>query len=176
MNDTSDEILVEKAKRGDSRAFAILIERYYLSIYRFSFKWCGNQADAEDTTQDVCVKLGKSINSFEGRSAFSSWVFRITLNTLRDLARSQERQNRTHSIIARTSENMYTPDPVRELTQQQLWQKVLDLPDKQRDAIMLVYSEGLNHRRAAEILGCSEKTVSWHVHEAKKSLKLIIGS
>jgi len=176
MNKLSDERLVEKAKQGDSHAFAALVERYYLSIYRFSFKWCGNQADAEDTTQDVCIKLGRSINGFDGRAEFSSWVFRITLNTVRDLARKQERRKRKLNNFAQTIENIYTPDPTRELTRQQLWQKVLDLPDKQRDVIMLVYSEGLNHRRAAEILGCSEKTVSWHVHEAKKALKLKIGS
>ena len=176
MTDTSDETLVEKAKQGDSQALAALVEKYYMSIYRFSYKLCGNRTDAEDTTQDVCIKIGQSINGFDGKAAFSSWVFRITLNTVRDLARKNSRQHRNLNSFTQSSETVYTPDPVQELTQQQLWQKVLELPEKQRDAIMLVYSEGLNHRNAAEVLGCSEKTVSWHVHEAKKALKLLIGS
>ena len=52
-----------------------------------------------------------------------------------------------------------------------LWRAVRGLPDKQRDAVLLVYGEGLTHAAAAEAMGCAEATVSWHVHEAKKRLK-----
>ncbi len=46
-----------------------------------------------------------------------------------------------------------------------------DLPDQQRDAVLLVYAEDMNHAAAAEIMGCKETTVSWHIHEAKKTLR-----
>ena len=52
-----------------------------------------------------------------------------------------------------------------------LWTAVRSLPDKQRDAVLLVYGEGLSHAAAADAMGCAEATVSWHVHEAKKRLK-----
>ena len=48
------------------------------------------------------------------------------------------------------------------------------LPDKQREAVVLVYGEELSHARAAEVMGISETTVSWHIHEAKKRLKLLM--
>ncbi|TIV62984.1 MAG: RNA polymerase subunit sigma-70, partial [Mesorhizobium sp.] len=57
-----------------------------------------------------------------------------------------------------------------------LWTAVRLLPDKQRDAVLLVYGEGLNHAAAAEVMAISETTVSWHIHEAKKRLKLLMRS
>ena len=56
-------------------------------------------------------------------------------------------------------------------TATEIWNKVSELPQKQREAIMLVYAEDMNHAEAAEIMGCKEATVSWHIHEAKKTLR-----
>jgi RNA polymerase sigma-70 factor (ECF subfamily) len=58
---------------------------------------------------------------------------------------------------------------------QEIWTAVQTLSPKQRDCVMLVYSEGLDHAEAAEVLGCSEPTVSWHLHEARKRLRIILG-
>ena len=55
-----------------------------------------------------------------------------------------------------------------------LWAAVRKLPDKQRDAVLLVYGEGLSHASAADAMACAEATVSWHVHEAKKRLKVLM--
>ena len=57
-----------------------------------------------------------------------------------------------------------------------LWAAVRQLPDKQRDAVLLVYGEGLSHAAAAEAMAISETTVSWHIHEAKKRLKVLMRS
>jgi RNA polymerase sigma-70 factor (ECF subfamily) len=54
---------------------------------------------------------------------------------------------------------------------QELWAAVRSLPDRERDAVLLVYGEDLSHGEAAAVMGCSEKTVSWHLHEARKRLK-----
>ena len=53
----------------------------------------------------------------------------------------------------------------------ELWTAVRQLPEKQRDAVLLVYGEDMSHAEAAAVMGCGEKTVSWHVHEARKRLK-----
>ena len=57
---------------------------------------------------------------------------------------------------------------------EELWQAVRQLPDKQRDAVLLIYGEGLSHAAAADVLGCAETTISWHVHEARKRLKVLL--
>ena len=53
----------------------------------------------------------------------------------------------------------------------ELWQAVRALPPQQRDAVLLVYAQDMSHAEAGDIMGCSEKTVSWHLHEAKKRLR-----
>ncbi len=65
-------------------------------------------------------------------------------------------------------------DGVGEDDNEELWQAVRQLPDKQRDAVLLIYGEGLSHAAAGEALGCAETTISWHVHEARKRLKVLL--
>ena len=171
MQDRADHCLIDRARSGDSEAFARLVEQYYSTIFRVAYKWAGNQADAEDIAQDVCVKLGQAIRSFKGTSAFSSWLYRVTLNAVRDFQRARKRRTENVAAMALVSETEYVPDMETEMTQDQLWLAVRKLPDKQRDAMLLIYAEDMSHKEAASVMDCAESTVSWHVHEAKKRLK-----
>ena len=163
--------LVVRAQNGDAEAFAELIGDHYDLIHRTAWKWCGNRADAEDIAQDVCVKLGSAIASFDGRSAFSSWVYRITLNTVRDMQRAGKRRGKYADAYAEISPEDQPAEQEEAATSSQLWAAVRQLPEKQRDAVLLVYAEELSHAAAAEIMGIKEATVSFHVHEARKTLR-----
>lgn len=163
--------LVVRAQSGDAEAFGELIEDHYDLIYRTAWKWCGNRSDAEDIAQDVCVKLGGAIASFDGRSAFSSWVYRITLNAVRDLQRAGNRRGKHANDLANLTATDQPADQEDAATSRQLWAAVRQLPEKQRDAVLLVYAEELSHAAAADIMGIKEATVSFHVHEARKTLR-----
>ena len=163
--------LVVRAQNGDAEAFAELIEDHYDLIHRTAWKWCGNRDDAEDIAQDVCVKLGRAIAGFDGRSAFSSWVYRITLNAVRDMQRAGKRRGRYADAYAEISPEDQPAEQEEAATSSQLWAAVRQLPEKQRDAVLLVYAEELSHAAAAEIMGIKEATVSFHVHEARKTLR-----
>ena len=67
------------------------------------------------------------------------------------------------------------PEDPDEKQREALWAAVRELPEKQCDAVLLVYAEGLSHAAAADVLGCSEATISWHMHEARKRLKTLLG-
>lgn len=163
--------LVVRAQNGDAEAFAELIEDHYDLIHRTAWKWCGNRDDAEDIAQDVCVKLGGAIAGFDGRSAFSSWVYRITLNAVRDMQRAGKRRGKYADAYAEVSPEEQPAEQEEAATSRQLWAAVRQLPEKQRDAVLLVYAEELSHAAAAEIMGIREATVSFHVHEARKTLR-----
>ena len=163
--------LVVRAQNGDAEAFGELIEDHYDLIHRTAWKWCGNRADAEDIAQDVYVKLGSAIAGFDGRSAFSSWVYRITLNAVRDMQRAGKRRGRYADAYAEISPEDQPAEQEEAATSSQLWAAVRQLPEKQRDAVLLVYAEELSHAAAAEIMGIREATVSFHVHEARKTLR-----
>jgi len=165
--------LISKARGGDGQAFGQLVEMNYDFIYATAWRWTRNRSDAEDIAQDVCVRLGTAIRSFRGDGRFRTWLYALVLNAVRDLARKSVRERR------KTEE--WSNDPAMqspsadEDNMQELWTAVQTLSPKQRDSVMLVYSEGLDHAEAAEVLGCSEPTVSWHLHEARKRLRTILG-
>lgn len=163
--------LVVRAQNGDPAAFGELLEDHYDLIHRTAWKWCGNRADAEDIAQDVCVKLGSVIAQFDGRSAFSSWVYRITLNAVRDLQRAGARRGKHADAYAEVTPSEQPAEQEEAATSRALWAAVRQLPDQQRDAVLLVYAEELSHAAAAEIMGIKEATVSYHVHAARKTLR-----
>lgn len=172
--EASDAELIGRAQQGDRVAFGRLVERHYDFVYRAAWKWCGAKADAEDVAQEVCARLGKAIRSYRGGSAFTTWLYTLTMNAARDLMRKGMRDRAkaeafgVHALISGEAE----AEPDDQLDT--LWTAVRKLPDKQRDAVLLVYGEGLSHSDAADALGCAENTVSWHIHEAKKRLKTLM--
>jgi RNA polymerase sigma-70 factor (ECF subfamily) len=163
--------LIARAQAGDRMAFGRLIEDHYELIFRTAYKWSGTRSDAEDIAQDVCIKLAGAIAGFDGRSAFSTWLYRITLNTVRDTQRQRGRRQRQVSALKEVSPEDHPADQEEAATMGQLWAAVRKLPEKQRDAVLLVYAEDLSHAAAAAIMGCKEATVSWHIFEAKRALK-----
>jgi RNA polymerase sigma-70 factor, ECF subfamily len=174
--EASDQELIGRAGDGDKAAFGQLVERHYDFVYRVAYRWCGRKADAEDIAQEVCARLGRTIRSYRGGAAFTTWLYALTLNAGRDMMRKSAREAvkvqafGVHMLIG--GEAVPEPDGQAE----RLWAAVRELPDKQRDAVLLVYGEGLSHAAAADAMACAEATVSWHIHEAKKRLKLLTRS
>jgi RNA polymerase sigma-70 factor (ECF subfamily) len=165
--------LIKKASQGDRLAFGQLVEMHYDFIHAVAWKWTRSAPDADDIAQDVCVRLAGAISGFRGEGRFRTWLYALVLNAVRDGARKSQRDRR------RVEE--WSLDPSMQAGEageddiEEIWIAVRALSPKQRDAVMLVYAEGLDHGDAAEVLGCSESTVSWHLHEARKRLKIILG-
>jgi RNA polymerase sigma-70 factor (ECF subfamily) len=170
-----DAELVERAVRGDREAFGLLVERHYDFVHAVAWRWSGNVSDAEDIAQDVCVRLGSAIRGFRGTSRFRTWLYTLTLNAARDHRRRQARDARNLHAYASDPAALAGAAAEEQDRQEALWAAVRALPGKQCDAVLLVYAEGLSHAAAADVLGCSEATVSWHVHEARKRLKTLLG-
>lgn len=167
-----DEALARRAAAGDRAAFAELLSAYYDRIYRMAWRWCGAREAAEDVAQDVAIKLATAIRSFTGEAAFATWVWRITYNAAVDHLRRGRRfalvgSDRVLGLIDGAS--LDTPEA--RMLDGDLWNEVRTLPPQQRDAVLLVYAEDMSHAEAACVMNVSEKTVSWHLHEARKTLK-----
>lgn len=163
--------LVKAASAGDRAAFAQIVDLQYGFILRVAYKWLGDQQDAEDVTQTVVIKLAQAIGQFDFRSKFSSWLYRITLNAVRDHQRVAGRQGRSVAALSLVAPTAAPSSQEDELAINEVWAAVRQLPDKQRDAVLMVYGEEMSHAECASVMGCKESTVSWHVHEAKKTLK-----
>jgi len=170
----TDAELVERSKNGDRAAFAALVSRHYEFVFKVAFKWTGNREDAQDVAQDVSIRLGSSIQSWSGDTQLTTWLYKVVLNAVRDRHRREAALSRKHIAFA--------ADPLRadcvnsldcggESELDTLWTAVRELPEKLRDAVLLVYGQELSHVDASRVMGCAEGTVSSHIHQAKKKLK-----
>lgn len=169
MTEPVDETaLIERAQDGDRAAFESLLRAHYGTIYRIAFKWCGNKADAEDITQNACIKLARSIDSFRFGSAFVTWLYPLVINTAKDWAKAPARKTTEMNADNEPAEAPKGEDAVYA---GQVMAHVRRLPDKEKEAIYLVFSEGMSHREAAAVMACKESTVSWYIHEARKKLQ-----
>ena len=152
MSDGTDEILAGRAQQGCRASFEDLIERHYDRIHRLAWRWSGSETTAEDVAQDVCVKLASAIRNFRGEARFSTWLHRITYTTTLDHIRRTQRTVAVEpsEIVSLVDRMTLQPFEVSDAAQE-IWDRVRALPEKQRDAILLVYGEELSHARAADV-------------------------
>lgn len=174
QREASDGELIGRASNGDPDAFGALVERHYPFVHRVAYRLCGNRADAEDVAQEVCVRIGRAIRTYRGQGAFTTWLYTLTLNAVRDMVRKAGRETAKAAAWGAEAMSLVGHAEAAEETAEALWEAVRQLPARQRDAVTLIYGEDLSHAEAAEVLGCSENTVSWHVHEARKRLKVLM--
>ncbi len=163
--------LVRLTKEGDSVAFENLVEQNYLLVYKVSYNWCRAKEDAEDITQEVFVKLAKKIFSFKEESTFQTWLYRIVINTAKDYTKKQERKC-VKEMRYKEEQKIKAESYQEEISMAgKIHQMIECLPQKMKDAALLVFTEGMTHKEAAVVLDCAEKTISWRIHQVKKELK-----
>lgn len=164
-----------QAAKGCRNSFACLLERHYDRIHALAWRWTGSETAADDIAQDVTAKLVGAIRNYRGEAAFTTWLYRIVYTTTVDFLRASQRTVAAEpsEIIRLVDANAADGETVSDVNND-LWTAVRALPPQQRDAVLLVYGEDLSHAEAAASMGCSEKTVSWHIHEAKKRLKVLL--
>lgn len=171
--DETDESkeLVRRAVAGDANAFRQLLDAHYRTIFRMAYRFCGNTPDAEDVTQMTCMKLAQNIGSFKAESAFTTWLYTVVMNTARDWQRAQSRHDRGAVDISMMEDKIpATDNPEKALAQQEQMDAIRKLPGAEREAVWLVFGEGLSHKEAAAIAGCAEGTISYRIFEARKKL------
>jgi RNA polymerase sigma-70 factor, ECF subfamily len=170
-----DASLVRKAQGGDRSAFGALCDRHYRLVFQCAWRRVGNRSDAEDVAQETFIKLGQGLRTLRDASVFRGWLLRIAINAVQDLHR--RRRSERVGVAAFVSEGdvvWFDDHGDTQVRDDALWRAVGLLPDQQRNAVLLVYADGVSHREAAEAMGCAEATVSYHVHAARKRLKELL--
>lgn len=166
-----EKALIERAQKGDRGAFETLLGAYYDVIFRIAFRWCGNRADAEDVTQNACVKIARSIDSFRFQSAFLTWIHTLVINVAKDWSKARGRPT---AELTDTAEHAHPPEGEDRVYANQVMDHVRALPDREKEALLLVFIEGLTHGETAAVMNCKESTVSWYIHEARKKLQSLL--
>ncbi|MEC8956934.1 MAG: sigma-70 family RNA polymerase sigma factor [Nitrospinota bacterium] len=181
----TEEALVRDLQNGNLEAYDKLAKIYQKKIYGLSFNLTRNQMDAQDVTQEVLLTLFRKINMFQGKSAFSSWVYRISINASYMKLRSKKKEPNVsidelmptfngagfqQEKIQDWSENTESLIFTKE-TRDVINKAVNLLPEKEKVVFLLRDVEGLSSEKTGEILDLTVSAVKSRLHRARLFLR-----
>lgn len=181
-NTEEDRILVANAKKGDNKAFESLLKKYRKSVYYMLLKMVKNADDAEDLTQEAFAKAFNSIEKFDSKYAFSTWLFRIATNNCIDFIRKKRVQTVSidQPVEGDDGSNMRfdvkdeNPDPNQKVQKKQrqhyLNMAIERLPEKYRVLVELRYFRELSYEEVAQELQIPLGTVKAQLFRARELL------
>jgi RNA polymerase sigma-70 factor, ECF subfamily len=180
----SDEQLIQEAAEGNRASFTALVKRYEETVYKFSFKVCRDKDKADETLQDTFINMYNSLDSFDGRSKLSTWLFRIVTNNclmkrrrrkidevLESYDELPEAENgATSHPIARweeTPRDVLLKKELREI----LDEAIMQLPEDYRVVFILRDVEGQSNEETAKIVGISVEATKSRLRRARAFLR-----
>lgn len=170
----ADAVLVEAARKGDRAAFEKLVRRHLDSVYGHALRFFGDQQTAQDASQEVFIKVFRSLDEFDGRSQFTTWLYRVTRNVCLDMFRRGRR-------VATPVDPLDLPHvPVADIADEAISSVALEravraLQPEERDAFNAVALFGLSYADAGNVLGVPAGTVKSRVFRARRSLVSWLG-
>ncbi|MDP2959463.1 MAG: sigma-70 family RNA polymerase sigma factor [Longimicrobiales bacterium] len=172
-----DGELVESARRGDERAFGLLVQKYGRAAYAVAYSVTGRHEEAEDAAQESFLVALQRLEECRSPERFAGWLMTIVRNRSRNLVR-RESLRETDPVPLSASTRLPTPDRDTErLELQAVLRSALDkLPEVQREIVLLHDLEGWKHREIADRLGIPSGTVRSHLHFARRALRDTLGA
>lgn len=166
-----DAELLEQARQGNDGAFAELMRRHEDRIFSLAIRMMGDRSDALDATQETFITVFRRAESFRGESAFSTWLYRIALNTCKDLLRKRDRAPvpTEESEGAETEDPSPGPDETAAL-RIDLARALAALPDDYREAVMLHDVGGVPYEDIATATGVAVGTVKSRISRGRRKL------
>ena len=183
MTDLKEKELIQNAKQGDLHAFEELILKHEKIVYNVALRMMNHSEDAKDISQEVFLKAYKHIVNFDERSAFSTWLYRITTNTCIDEMRKrkgkqsysleEELENEDGSMQRQIADEGDTPEEsiLREEQKSEIIQALDNLSEEHKAAVVLRDVKGLSYEEISEILELSLGTVKSRISRARNQLK-----
>ncbi|MSQ48962.1 MAG: RNA polymerase sigma factor RpoE [Betaproteobacteria bacterium] len=175
-----DQQLVERAQRGDKRAFELLVEKYQHKLARLLSRLIRDPGEVEDVTQEAFVKAYRALPSFRGDSAFYTWLYRIGINTAKNYLVAMARRTPTSTQIdAEEAESYESGEQLRDINTPEslLLSKEIaatvnlaieSLPEELRAAIQLRELEGMSYEEIAKLMDCPIGTVRSRIFRARE--------
>jgi len=170
----ADIDLVREIKGGDRSAFSELVTRHQKAIYRLALRFTRDHGTAEDIVQDSFVKAYQALGSFEERSSFKSWLFRIAINTSKNRLRAHGQDDVDIEDVTIAVESRAEEDFEYKETQGFITDMVQKLPERQRLALTLRVFEDLSFQEIAQIMDCPYDTAKANFRHAVLKLKKVL--
>jgi RNA polymerase sigma-70 factor (ECF subfamily) len=166
-----DQLIVARIVSGQKEGFRILVNRHEKAVYALGLSFFRNADDAADFTQDVFLKVFRNLSRFEGRSRFSTWLYKIAYNT----AINEVNRRREYRSLAEEEPVVDGASPERSLLRQAVRDAVLEavreLPERYRICVDLFFFYERSYQEIERITGFPVNTIKSHVFRAKKLLR-----
>ena len=173
-----DELLLRRAQGGDPEAFEQLMQPLEQLVWRVCWHYTGNREATEDCGQETMIRIWRNLGNYRGECALESWVYRIAANCCMDWLRKKKR-DRSVSVEPLREQGFDPADTapgteeqvVQEDERRRLREAIAELPEDQREALILTQLEKISYEETARRLGVEEGTVKSRVNRAKARLK-----
>lgn len=173
--------VIRRVQRGEVDAFELLVAAYEKNVYNVALQMTGSREDAQDMAQEAFLKAYNSLSSFRGDSKFSSWLYRIVSNVCLDFKRRQSRRpsasltvedDEGENVQLDVADESQSPETLleRKLTREAVRRGLSELPDDQRQILLLREIQGLSYDEIGEALGLEAGTVKSRIFRARKKL------
>jgi RNA polymerase sigma-70 factor (ECF subfamily) len=169
--------LVARARDGDAAALERLVEAAYPRVRRWALVHTGEEAEADDLTQDVLIRMIRNLDGFQGDARFATWLYAVTRNAAVD----RHRRGRRRTLVSEhaSDEGALHPwrpeDPARATERRELGRLVrsyfAELPERQRAVFDLVELQGLSASEAAEVMDIEPVSVRAHLFKARRTMR-----
>lgn len=177
----TDQELVKRAKKGDTRAFDLLVMKYQHRILSLVRRYVFDADEAQDVAQEAFIKAYRALKGFRGDSAFYTWLYRIAVNTAKNWIVAKGRRPPDSDIDADEAEQFVMADGLQEhgtpeanLLSEQLkkaiHQAIGSLPDELKTAITLREFEAMSYEEIAEVMECPVGTVRSRIFRAREAI------
>lgn len=169
--------LLQKAQEGDRKAFEALVALHSRRVYNLALGYTGRHHDAEEIAQTVFVKVWKALPQFRGASAFSTWLYRLTLNACTDHYRRERKRRGDLSLddpdLAPIRDAAPSPEEiVIQREEKAILRKALaELPEQHRVILILREMDGLDYQEIAQVLEIQVGTVKSRLARARRALR-----
>jgi RNA polymerase sigma-70 factor, ECF subfamily len=170
------ENIITKAKNGDKISFGILVKKYQQFAFNLAFRVLCNEDDAKDVVQDSFVKIWKNIKLYNPKVKFTTWMYRIVINTAIDHQRSTMKRNDVSITDFHENFEQLTEDnPEKQLDNKETGQFIRlatdTLSEKQKLIFVMRDLQGLSSAEVCEILNLSFTTIKSNLYHARKAVK-----
>ena len=183
-NKEIDLSLVRRAKKGDYRAFDLLVLKYQSRVIATAFKFVKEKQLAEDIAQEAFIKSYKSIDSFREESSFYTWVYRITVNTAKNYLVSSKRRDEVVISDLSQDDSFYpekldvdSPQEILKASELRdlIFETLSSLGEETRTALSLREFDGLSYEQIAEIVQCPVGTVRSRIFRGREIIEEAVG-
>jgi RNA polymerase sigma-70 factor (ECF subfamily) len=179
MNKTEDLYYIESVKKGNIQAFSFLVEKYQRMIYTLALKLMKKPEDAEELAQDTFVKAYQKIDSYEGKSKFSTWLYTIAYNSCISELRKRRIEFKSlddRQVTAEDEQKMndYYRETKKEDQEKYLNMALEKLPEDDQVLVTLYYYENQSMDEISSITGLTVSNIKVKIHRARKRMQLLL--